>query len=272
VVQAMFYGSPLRSGYGGLTGLFAMDHIVPNAIRYATWMWQSHGPVWLFALAVPLVLPGWLTTMLLSVVIVNIACYLPYAVFNDWWYLRFLLPAIAILLVLATAVVDALLHLWREPLRLARGCGVIAFAIVVSVFFIRAGRHRSVFDLQRFEARYQRAGLYVDTHLPPRALIITSWESGSVRYYGHRNTLVWDALDPGWLDRALAYLRTRGYQPYLLFEGWEEPLFRQRFAGTAIAGLDWPPAAEIAGQVRLYRPEDRDRYRTGDGVPTEYAR
>ena len=278
VVQAMFYGSPLRSGYGALTGLFAMDHIVPNAIRYATWMWQSHGPVWLFALAVPLVLPGWLTTMLLSVVVVNIACYLPYAVFNDWWYLRFLLPAIAILLVLAMAVVDALLHRWREPLWLARHralsprCGAIALAIVVCVFFVREARHRSVFDLQRLEARYQRAGLYVDTRLPPRALIITSWESGSIRYYGHRNTLVWDALDPGWLDRALAYVRTRGYQPYLLFERWEEPLFRQRFAGNAIAGLDWPPAAEIAGQVRLYRPEDRDRYRTGNGVPTEYAR
>jgi hypothetical protein len=278
VVQAMFYGSPLRSGYGALTDLFAMNHIGPNAIRYATWMWQSHGAVWLLALAVPLVLPGWLTTMLLSLVIVNVACYLPYAVFNDWWYLRFLLPAIAILLVLAMAVVDALLHLWREPLWLARDkgfyhrCGAIVLAIIVCVFFIREARHRSVFDLQRLEARYQRAGLYVDTHLPPRALVITSWESGSIRYYGHRNTLVWDALDPGWLDRALAYVRTRGYQPYLLLEGWEEPLFRQRFAGNAIARLDWPPAAEIAGQVRLYRPEDRERYLNGDGVPTEYSR
>ena len=302
VVQAMFYGSPLRSGYGPLTSLFAIEHIVPNAMRYGTWMWQSHGVVWLFALAVPLVLPGWLTTMLLSLVVVNIACYLPYAVFDDWWYLRFLLPAIAILLVLAMAVVDALLHLWRAPSWLARGptgdglttshkglttshkalttshgglsyrCGVIAFAIVVCVFFIREARHRNVFELQRLEARYRRAGLYVDTHLPPSALIITSWESGSVRYYGHRNTLVWDALDPGWLDRATAYIRTRGYQPYLLFEGWEEPLFRQRFAGNAIARLDWPPAAEIAGQVRLYRFEDRERYLKGDGVATDYAR
>jgi hypothetical protein len=84
--------------------------------------------------------------------------------------------------------------------------------------------------------------------------------------------LVWDALDPGWLDRATAYIRTRGYQPYLLFEGWEEPLFRQRFAGNAIARLDWPPAAEIAGQVRLYRFEDRERYLKGDGVATDYAR
>ena len=278
IVQAMFYGSPLRSGYGTLPTLFAAEHIVPNAIRYATWMWQSHGFVWLLALAAPLLLPGWLTTLLLSLVIVNVACYLPYTVFSDWWYLRFLLPAIAILLVLAMAVVDALLHLWREPLSSAAPTKRVRTAVVAlivlasSLFFIREARARSVFDLQRLEARYERAGLYVDSHLPPNALLVTSWESGSIRYYGHRNTLVWDALDPGWLDRAIAYLRTRGYEPYLLLERWEEPAFRQRFAGSAVARLDWPPAAEIAGQVRIYRPDDRERYLSGTGVPTEYAR
>ena len=64
----------------------------------------------------------------------------------------------------------------------------------------------------------------------------------------------------------------RGHEPYLLFERWEEPLFRQRFAGSAIGRLDWPPAVEIAGQVRLYRPDDRERYLNGAGSATEYAR
>jgi len=288
VVQAMFYGSPLRSGYGTLPTLFAAEHIIPNAVRYATWMWQSHGFVWLLALAAPVLLPGWLTALLLSLVIVNVACYLPYAVFDDWWYLRFLLPAIAILLVMAMAVVDALLHLWREPLWLARGatheglrtsrkglsyrCGVIVLAIAICVVFIREARARNVFDLHRLEARYERAGQYVDSHLPPNAMVVTSWESGSIRYYGHRNTMVWDALDPAWLERAIAYVRMRGYEPFLLFERWEEPAFRQRFAGSTIAKLDWPPAAEVAGQVRIYRPGDRERYLNGTGVPTEYAR
>jgi hypothetical protein len=285
VIQAMFYGSPLRSGYGTLPTLFAAEHITPNAVRYAMWMWQSHGPAWLLALAAPFLLPGWLTALLLSLVVANIACYLPYTVFNDWWYLRFLLPAIAIALVLATAAADALLHallhLWREPFGLAPGpsrkgvshrFGIAVFAIAVCVPFVREARARSVFDLHRAEARYERAGMYVDSHLPPDALIITSWESGSVRHYGHRKTLVWDGLDPAWLDRALVYVRTRGYEPYLLFERWEEPIFRQRFAGSMVARLDWPPVAEIAGQVRVYRPDDRQRYLGGVGVPTEYAR
>ena len=90
IIQQMFYGSPLRSGYGSLDALFSPANIVPNAARYFTWMWQSHTPAWLFALAAPFVLPGSLTALLLSLAAVNVACYLPYAVFNDWWYLRFL--------------------------------------------------------------------------------------------------------------------------------------------------------------------------------------
>ncbi|HEY3160310.1 MAG TPA: hypothetical protein VGJ78_15200 [Vicinamibacterales bacterium] len=281
LIQQMFYGSPFRSGYGTLEGLFAFDHVVPNAIRYATWMWQSHTPIWLVALAAPFVLPRRLTGLLLSLAAVNVLCYLPYAVFNDWWYVRFLLPGIAIVLVLVTAVIDALAHLWREPSWLAQRTSheglshrfvVAALTIALSAFFIRQAQARSVFDLQRLEARYGRAGAYVAEHLPPNALVITSWESGSVRFYGHRNTLVWDGLDPAWLDRAIAYTRTRGLEPYLLFERWEEPIFRQRFAGSDTGKLDWPPAAEIAGQVRIYRPDDRARYFRGEAAPTEYAR
>jgi hypothetical protein len=282
LIQQMFYGSPLRSGYGSLDVLFAAANIVPNAAKYFTWMWQSHTPAWLIALAAPLVLPGSLTALLLSLAAVNVACYLPYAVFNDWWYLRFLLPAIAIVIVLMTAVIDAIAARiqFREEAsptdlsRTRRVCAAVVgvVAAVICLLFIQQARARSVFDVHRLEARYERAGVYVAGHLPPNALVITSWESGSIRFYGHRKTLVWDALDPAWLDRAIAYSRARGLEPFLLFERWEEPIFRQRFAGGAIAALDWPPAAEIAGQVRIYRPDDRQRYLDGSGVPTEYAR
>jgi hypothetical protein len=223
------------------------------------------------AIAAPLLLPGWLTALLLALIAVNLACYLPYVVFNDWWYLRFLLPAIALLVVLTVAVVDALVRVAGAGTFMRR-LVLATFAVALSVVFIRESRARSVFDLKRLESRYERAGSYVASHLPPDAIVITSWESGSVRFYANRRTLAWDALDPQWLDRAIQYSRARGLEPYLLFERWEEPLFRRRFAGSAVGALDWPPAAEIAGQVRIYRPDDRDTYLHGRGVPTDYAR
>jgi len=275
MIQQTLYGSPLRSGYGSLDTLFSTANLAPNASRYFQWMWQSHTPAWLLALAAPLVLPGWLTGLLLTLAIVNVACYLPYVVFNDWWYLRFMLPAIAVLLVLTVATIDAVAARTfsaRRSRAEAKAVVLSVLTVAMCVAFIREARARSVFDLQRLESRYERAGDYVARRLPENALIITSWESGSVRFYSNRKTLVWDALDPAWLDRAVAYSRTRGFEPYLLFERWEEPLFRQRFAGSAVAPLDWPPAAEIAGQVRIYRPADRERYLKGESKPTEYSR
>jgi len=280
IIQQVFYGSPLQSGYGSLDTLFSSANLAPNAARYFEWMWQSHTPVWLFAFAAPFVLPGWLTGLLLAFALVNIACYLPYVVFNDWWYLRFMLPAIAVLLVLMVATIDSIAarafhaRRSREEAKAGQVCAALlgVFAVAMCFVFIREARGRSVFDLQRLESRYERAGDYVARRLPENALVITSWESGSVRFYSNRKTLVWDALDPAWLDRAVAFSRTRGLEPYLLFERWEEPLFRQRFAGSTVGALDWPPAAEIAGQVRIYRPEDRDRYLKGEGAPTEYSR
>jgi hypothetical protein len=248
-------------------------------------LWQTHTPVVLPAVAAPLLVPGLLTALLAGLILVNLACYLPYAVFNDWTYLRFLLPAIPLLLVLAAAAMDAIgrwlftriamrvSSVLTSPLREAGTRAVLGIVTVLVAFFlIREARDRSVFDLQRLEARYEKAGTFVATRLPPNALVITSWESGSVRFYSGRPTLVWDVLDPAWLDRALDFVRTRGFEPYLLFERWEEPAFRRRFGGTGIAALDWPPAAEVAAQVRIYRPADRETYSAGRRVVTEYVR
>lgn len=269
LIQNSFYGSPFNSGYGSLGDLFALGHVGANASREFRWMTGSHSPAWLLALLAPFLLPGALTGLLSSLVVVNVAAYLPYVVFDEWWYLRFLLPVIPIVIVLMTASVDAA---WRR-MRLPRAAAAAAAAAIgLTVFFLMQARERQVFELRRLESRYVTAGEFVARRLPARALILTSWESGSVRFYSRRPTLVWDQLDPAWLDRAIAYARAQGLEPYLLFERGEEPDFRRRFAGSAVAALDWPPMAEVAGRVRIYRPGDRERYLRGEPTTTEYAR
>ena len=76
--------------------------------------------------------------------------------------------------------------------------------------------------------------------------------SGSLRHYSDRLTLRWDMLAPDWLDRSLPWLRAEGYVPFLVLETWEEPQFRDRFAGhSAIGALDWDPIASLDG-VNIY--------------------
>ena len=268
-IQRAFYGSALQSGYGSLSSLFSFDHLAPNVARYFGWMSRAHTFAWLGALAAPLLLPGPLSALFVALVAVNVASYLPYAVFEDWSYLRFLLPGIPLVLILMVAALDALCRRIRPSITPA----VLTVAtLVLALLFVREARDREVFHLQRLEARFERAGTFVGRRLPPNAIVITSWQSGSVRFYGHRPTLVWDALDPAWLDRAIAFVRMRGLEPYLLFESWEEPIFRSRFAASAVGALDWPPMAEVASQVRIYRPDDRQRYASGTQPPTEYVR
>ena len=270
LIQQTFFGSPLSSGYGALDELFAVSHVMPNVQRYLTWLLETHTPALALGALAPFLLPGALSALLVALIVINVGLYLPYTVFEDWSFLRFLLPTLPLMLVLAVAVIDAVWRRWT-PFRDSRAALAVAAAILAALF-VREAVDRSAFRLQRMEARFERAGTFVGSRLPRNALIITSWHSGSVRFYGDRQTLVWDALDPAWLDRAIAHVRARGYSPYLLFEGSEESRFRRRFAGSNVGALDWPPAVDIGGQVRIYRPDDREAYREGTALPTEYVR
>jgi hypothetical protein len=268
LIQWRLYGSPLASGYGSLSVLFAAEHIAPNARRYGEWLWRTQTPAIAIALLAPWLLPGALVALLVAMCVINIALYLPYVVFEDWSFLRFLLPTLPVMLILLVASFDALLGRVRLPLRRAV---VLISALGLMIPAVGEARARSTFRLQRLEARFERAGTFVGRRLPEHAIVITSWESGSVRFYGRRKTLVWDQLPPESLEQALTYVRQRGYEPFLLFERWEEPIFRERFGGRDVAALDWPPAAEIAAQVRIYKPDDRARYLQGTAAPTEYV-
>jgi hypothetical protein len=269
-IQRAYYGSALSSGYGTLAAIYSLDRVGPNAERYLSWMTDVHTPVWLLAAAAPFLLPGALTRLMAGLILVNVACYLPYVVFEDWSYLRFLLPTVPLIVILVVAAIDGICR--RVALVAARPAVAVA-AMVLAVLWAGEARDRQIFSLQAVEARFERAGMFVARRLPTNALVITSWQSGSVRFYSGRKTLVWDQLDPAWLDRAIVFVRSRGFEPYLLFERREEPLFRGRFgAHSALGRLDWRPAAEVAAQVRIYRPDDRDRYLRGIQPPTEYSR
>ena len=188
--------------------------------------------------------------------------------FDAWWYLRFVLPAIAVLVALSAAVLVRLAAALRPALR-APALG-LAVAVLV-IFCLGVAVRRQVFELRQIESRFRISGEYVASHLPGDAAILTVHQSGSVRFYSGRQTLVWADLDPSSLDRALEYPRNRGYHPYLLLESWEEPGFRAQFGRqSALGRLEWPPIAEIDRDVRIYDPADREPFMRGGSVRTDH--
>src|SRR5204862_7815726 len=164
------YGSPLASGYGGASDLYALSNTAPIAAGYARRLLLAEAPAVLLAAAAlivmaarrgrpvdapPLKRPLVLATIALAIVI---ASYLPYGVFAEWSYLRFLLPAFPLLFVLIGALlVSALLQVPAPMRAIALLC---ALAVVASANVLRAQQEQA-FNLHRYESRYRLAGRYL---------------------------------------------------------------------------------------------------------------
>ena len=266
------YGGPLRSGYGDLRQLFAVSFIPANAVRYVRWLVETHTVFPLLALAAPFVCPRALRGVIgltMGVAGAAASVYLVYRPFDEWWYLRFLLPAVVLALVLSAAAVAAFadrIHRYGAAIM----CCVLAASLGVSN--LRAADRGLAFSLHLLEQRFRDTGVLVRDRLPSNAVFLTVWQSGTVRFYSGKETILWDALAPVDLDGVIAWLVQSGYRPYILVERIEETPFRQRFEGIARAGpLDWPPIFDVDRQARIFDPADRGRYLAGEGVRTEYV-
>jgi hypothetical protein len=260
-IHTTWYGSPFESGYGPARELYFLENGWTNVPRYLRWLISSETPFVTLLLAAPVI--AWRSAQERSIAVLTAAfaaatwlCYMFYRPFNDWWYLRFLLPAIPCVLAIASTV-------WiRLMARLPAWVQVsVAFLALVPVFAWRidyAIAH-GAFGVWKLERRYVETGRYVDGNLPPNAVFICMQQSGSLRYYSGRLTIRWDYLDPVWLDRSTEILKGLKLDPYILLEEQEEPDFRGRFAADSRLGrLNWSPRVTLdtVPVVRIYDPDD----------------
>jgi Dolichyl-phosphate-mannose-protein mannosyltransferase len=262
------YGAPWRSGYGDLSDLYAWSNVVPNLQSYGQWLMETQTPfvaaavlpfcARLFRSQGPLDHASVRAGLGLFLLLL-FGSYLVFIQFDAWWYLRYLLPGLPLLIVLATGGCWALL---RRIRRLPRFVPVTLMALLVcglADYQLQVARDRSVFSVQAQERHYVEVGRDLARRTPANAIFLSMQESGSLRLYAHRWTLRYDWLLPGQLDEAVRLLRARGLHPYFLLEGWEREQFQERFADDSVFGrLDWPPAREWSNPtVLLYDPADR---------------
>ena len=245
LINRSLYGSPFESGYGSTEELFKLEYLSANLSSYPRWLVETETPLILIAFAAPWVIRLPLTWLFLAIVATLSASYAFYVPFDNWTYLRFLLPAIALLFVLTSGVILVLSQ--RLPSSLSR------WALAVLCFGVMAWRWDSagMRPPHPNDRRFAVVGEFVRDELPQNAIVLSMQHSGSVRYYSGRSTLRWDLLDSQWLDRAVTFLQTKGYHPFVLLEEWEQPRFKEKFAGhTKLAALDWQPVATYPGDIR----------------------
>lgn len=264
-VNRWLFGSSLRSGYGDLSSVFEWGNITINIRNYATWLAETQTPLALVGVAAlaiawrrlwptPLARSG---ARLLALELVSVfAVYAAYSPFQDWWYLRFLLPAWPAIFIGIAALI---IGLARSRAAWPRG---VAALVIIGLGFqgIVTARRLGVYPPGEGERRYATIAELVARVTDPPSVIITTAHVGPMRYYGGRLTVRYDNLDPAWLDRALEWLEQQGRHPYILLEEQEVPEFRERFgAGSRAGRLEMTPmlsyeAHQIPGRVYLFDP------------------
>jgi hypothetical protein len=266
LMQWRLFASPLASGYGAASDLYSLANISPNLAGYSRRLVEGEMPALVTFIAAAVVLivmrrASGTTCLKRPVVLATFAflivglSYLPYGVFAEWSYLRFLLPAFPLVFVAIGGLLTA--ALMRLPAPIRAPLLLCSLAAVGSFNVVRA-EHEQAFNMRRYESRYRLAGRYLDAALPLRAVIVAVQESGSARYYTSRPVLRWDWLDAD-LDMAIAALRARGWHPVFTIEDWERPDLMRKHPASANARLDWRPRAEFGDEIRvfLYDPLDR---------------
>jgi hypothetical protein len=263
VLNTLFFGGPLTTGYGSVFELYGFGLLPVNVRNYGLWMVQTQTVLILLAL-VPLFARGALReahtgvsarSCLGALVGLTFLSYLFYAPFDHWFYLRFLLPAYPALFVLLAAALRWVTS--KMPVEARVPAAALACAVVIP-FGINVARHAGVFAVAAFEGRYVRAANEVALRTPTDAVILSVQHSGSVRYYANRITLRYDSLQESALDAALRDLAAKGRRAYLVVDDWEEKEFRARFSAANRAATLAAPIARVSGspEVRIFELQD----------------
>jgi hypothetical protein len=220
LLNHLWRGSPLASGYGTLHELFGAEYVARNVRQQWLWLLETDSiAVMIGVLALPWLAwrgpharawwPGAALALMLWV------SYVGYGDFTEWWYLRFHLPAWAVLTGAACVAVTALLAR-RSPA--AATLAVLALAGAGALHGVRLAHDVNVFGLWRDEQRYVAAGQWLQAHTSSSAVVLAMQHSGTVGYYGARAVIRYDFLAPEALDATIAALAAAGRPAYLVVD------------------------------------------------------
>ena len=247
------YGSPLLSGYGAASDLYAARHLVRNVRQFGAWLVESEWAA--FLLLLPLLVgrfrppTRWKTTSpLLLFAGLLLGAYLFYQPFDAWWFLRFLLPGYPLMFLAIAAVAHrAAIALPYRGVALAAGMLLVAVRIVPHA--------NALLTIGPGEERYAAVTEFITRALPANAIFLSMQHSGTIRFYAGRPVIRYEWISADRFASVIAWLRDHDYRPYIVLENWEEPRFRARFADAGPAGrLEVLPIAVLRGgvDIRIY--------------------
>lgn len=222
------YGGPLRSGYPSLETAFAASYVAPTAAHILKWL-AAFIPVVLLPL--PLVAVVRRDTRTRDVLGLALwfgaitTVYLFYAITHeDWSCLRFILPALPALLLMASIGLEGasrwLPSHWPACFRATAAIVLIAWALGGSWYWTRK---LGILYLKGYEQAYAEANAAAKSLLPANALVVSSLLSGSIYFYNDFPILRWDQIGPADFNRYATLSMSAGRPVCALLHETEEP-------------------------------------------------
>ena len=266
-IHAVLYGSPILSGYGPLSGIYDLAHAKDNLMRYPAWLYSSHSLfVFLGLCSIPaaVLLPaldrdqrrhlmrhgllalGFAGTVFLS--------YLFYQPFDHWTFLRFVLPAIPVLIVLALTTLDTIVKTVSPA---ARSVALTMVACTLPTYYLSFAVHGEAFAFKDgYRELYVGVADRIRAATPVSAAVIGVRQSGTLRLYANRLTVRYDYIPQESLGRAISFLNRSGHPTYVALHSEEVSEFAARYGADADAVLRRAPSlvVDTRGTVTLYGP------------------
>jgi 4-amino-4-deoxy-L-arabinose transferase-like glycosyltransferase len=297
-LNAFWYGSPFRSGYGPLANLYELGRVPQNVRNYTAWLVETQ-TVLVFAGVAALFLPirrlwfylepfslprsakptsitaqstefqqlarnGKVRTALDDRSIV-----VAFAVFSFGVWFQYLMwevfetsAYLRFLLPCYPFMMIGLATVVYWLLSLRQRVLTVAIVIVVAGFGLRARQFVEAggfLTIGKSDTKYEMAGRLVAQTTPVNSVVMTMQHSGSIRYYGGRLTMRYDQLDDKWLDRAVEWFSSRNVRTFAFIEDWEVPEFRKRFPQQRLGKLDMKPIVTYRNESAVMYLYDLNR-------------
>ena len=239
--NAAAYGHPLMTGYVAL-GVQDLVRLSYFTVRF------HHYIYWLTVTMSPLPLVGWLCVavdrnvelrdraLLISwfgVFLLFYSCYFYYA---EWWYTRFLLPAMPALILGTLLVVRDLGKLIERSAVGRRGVWLRRAAVFILIGVVLGFERQSVerFYLLKVAALDMAQAnfcLQTDRLLPGQALLVATEMSGAIKFYMRRPIVRYERVGADQWPTLQARAAEKGYQWYALLLSQEVEEAQKRLPG-----------------------------------------
>ena len=212
---AAAFGSPWTTGYRSLLSEgMALQNFPARARHYAYWTARLLSPLlpigWL-AVAADRRAPPRDCAVLISWFGAFLLFYCFYAVYDAWWYTRFLLPGLPALILGALVVArdlvirdgDARRPRWAAGIAIA----LLAAALVVEIDFDEKNRVHRFYKSERI---YPQGCALAQKRVPGNGIVVSMQMSGALHYYTDATYAMWNWLLPERFEQLRVSTESRG--------------------------------------------------------------